>query len=214
MPRLFDIVAAFFAVIVLIIPLIMVAFVLRFTGEGEIFYLQERIGRNRKPFKIYKFATMLKNSPNIGTGDVTTGNDPRVLPFGKFLRKTKINELPQLINVLNGTLRVVGPRPTTPRVFAMYPENFKKVFDVVSPGITGIGSVIFRDEEKILQSSPKETMTCYAEDIIPYKAQLEEWYVRNRSTMTDFKIIFLTAWAIVFPSSTMHFKFFPDLPKR
>lgn len=214
MPRIFDIALAFIGLLVISLPCAVVAAMLRATGEGEIFYLQERIGKNRKPFHIYKFATMLKNSPNMGSGDITTGNDPRVLPMGKFLRKTKINELPQFINILNGSLRLVGPRPTTQRVFAMYPEHFKAVFDQVAPGITGIGSVVFRDEEKILRDSPKDYMTCYTEDVIPYKAQLEVWYVKNRSTMTDLKIIFLTAQAIVVPDSRLHFTLFPDLPRR
>jgi lipopolysaccharide/colanic/teichoic acid biosynthesis glycosyltransferase len=213
MPRIFDIILALCGTVVLFIPCAIVAIILKKTGEGEIFYLQERIGRNRKPFKIYKFATMLKNSPNIGSGDITTGNDPRVLPIGKFLRKTKINELPQFINILNGSLRLVGPRPTTPKIFAMYPEEFKKVFDKISPGITGIGSVVFRDEESIIKNSSKDFMTCYQEDIIPYKARLEEWYVQNRSTLVDFKLIFLTAWAILFPRSDLHFKILPNLPR-
>ena len=91
--------------------LVPVAIVLRLTGEGEVFFLQERVGKDGKPFKLYKFATMLKNSPNMGTGTVTLKHDPRVLPVGRFLRKTKINELPQLLNILIGDMSVVGPRP-------------------------------------------------------------------------------------------------------
>ena len=201
------------ALSVLVWPCLIVAAILRFTGEGEIFFLQERIGKDQKPFKIIKFATMLKDSPNMAGGDVTTGGDPRILPIGNFLRKTKINELPQFINVLTGDMSLVGPRPLTSRVFNLFGNDYKDVLNHISPGITGIASIVFRDEEEILKNSPKDFMDCYKEDIVPYKTTLEIWYLNNRSVMTDIKILFLTAWAIIFSGSELHFKIFPDLPK-
>lgn len=208
-----DIVLSILALSILLWPCLIVALVLRSTGEGEIFFLQERIGKNRKPFKIYKFATMLKNSPNMGSGDITTGNDPRVLPVGKFLRKTKINELPQFINVLKGEISLVGPRPVTPKIFSMFTEDYKKILDNISPGITGIGSIVFRDEESILKNSRKNFIDCYTQDIIPYKSRLEQWYLKNNSPRVDLILLFLTVWTVINPRSDLHFRIFPNLPR-
>lgn len=214
MTRLLDIVLSLLALSVLLWPCLVIAVILRCTGEGEIFFLQERIGKNRKPFKIYKFATMLKNSPHTGSGDITTGNDPRVLPVGKFLRKTKINELPQFINVLGGSLRLVGPRPLTSKIFDLFPEEYKKILDEIPPGVTGIASIVFRDEESVLKNSSKDFLTCYREDIVPYKTRLEQWYLAHHSLITDLKIVCLTVWVIIAPRSSVYFRVFPDLPRR
>src|SRR5690606_21086740 len=117
MQRFFDIVLASAALLVLAPLLLPITLILRFTGEGEVFYVQQRVGKNREFFGLYKFATMLKNSPNMSTGTVTVKDDPRVLPVGRFLRKTKLNELPQLFNVLKGDMSIIGPRPQTRRCF-------------------------------------------------------------------------------------------------
>jgi lipopolysaccharide/colanic/teichoic acid biosynthesis glycosyltransferase len=156
---------------------------------------------------------MLKNSPNMGGGDVMVRNDPRVLPFGKILRKTKINELPQLINILVGEMSVVGPRPLMKVSFARYPEEMKDKIYQVRPGLTGIGSIIFRDEESIVTKSNLDPEQCYKRIIMPHKALLEEWYQKNLSFYTDLMIIFLTAWYIFFPTSNLVYKVFPTLPK-
>ena len=116
---------------------------LRCTGEGEIFYRQQRIGKNFRKFELLKFATMLKDSPKIGTGSVTLKNDPRILPAGKFLRRTKINELPQLINVLFGNISLIGPRPLTADRFDNYSEVQRKTISSVVPGLSGVGSIFF-----------------------------------------------------------------------
>ena len=118
---------------------LLIALVLRLTGEGKVFYLQPRIGRHGRIFKLVKFATMLENSPNIGTGDITLQNDPRVLPAGKFLRKTKINEIPQILNILKGEMSVVGPRPLTEKNFLLYPNDVQKEIVKMAPGLTGVG---------------------------------------------------------------------------
>ena len=107
------------------------------TGEHKVWYLQKRVGYQNRIFSIFKFATMLKNSPNMGTGSLTTRNDPRVLPFGRFLRKTKINELPQIFNVLNGTMSIVGPRPVVQRELDLMDEYQRQRF-LVKQGITCI----------------------------------------------------------------------------
>jgi lipopolysaccharide/colanic/teichoic acid biosynthesis glycosyltransferase len=210
--RLLDILIATIALILLSPILIPVMIILKLTGEHDIFYFQKRVGYKNNPFYIYKFATMLKNSPNIGTGEITLRNDPRVLPLGGFLRRTKINELPQIFNVLKANMSIVGPRPLMEVSFKLYDEATRKNIYNVKPGITGIGSLIFRDEEKLVSDAinPKEMYN----KIFPYKGQLEMWYQQNASILTDLKIIFLTAWSIVFPKNKLAQRIFKDLPKR
>ncbi|SIO49030.1 sugar transferase [Chitinophaga niabensis] len=210
--RLFDIISSLLAIIILLPIFIPICIILKFSGEGEILYLQKRIGYKNRYFYIWKFATMLKNSPNIGTGSITLRNDPRVTKIGKFLRITKINELPQLMNVLLGDMSVVGPRPLVDRTFNAYPEHFQKIVYNSKPGITGIGSVYFRDEEKMISQSSMDPHAFYETVIAPYKGALEEWYQHNKSLWTDFKIIFLTIWVIIFPQSDLSNKIFKDLP--
>ena len=148
--RLFDFLASFLAIIFLMPFLIPVMLVLKFTGEGEIFYFQKRVGKDNKDFFIYKFATMLKDSEKMGSGIYTAKNDSRILPLGNFLRKTKINELPQLFNILFGHISIVGPRPLIRRTFNLYSENDQKFISSIKPGLTGIGSIVFRNEEELL----------------------------------------------------------------
>ncbi|MCL4142159.1 UNVERIFIED_CONTAM: hypothetical protein GTU68_014586 [Idotea baltica] len=192
------------------IPIIII---LKFTGEGEIFYMQERIGQNSKYFKILKFATMLKNSPSIGTGMITLRNDPRLTPLGGFLRKSKINELPQILNVLKGEMAIVGPRPTVKKHADAYSNEIRDRIYTNKPGITGIGSLIFRDEEELLSKSKKDPFEFYKSDIIPYKTKVELWYDQNKSMWTDIRIILLTAGVIFFPKNNLTFLVFKDLPK-
>jgi lipopolysaccharide/colanic/teichoic acid biosynthesis glycosyltransferase len=196
--RTLDIVFSGLALLVLAPLLLPIALSLRLTGEGEIFYLQKRIGRYGRPFRIVKFATMLKDSPNLAGGDVTVYNDPRVLPLGQILRATKINELPQLWNILVGDMSIIGPRPLTPRVYATFPDRYKKVIAPLRPGLSGIGSVVFRDEERLLNDAENREKD-YVELITPYKATLEEWYARNCLVTTDLKLIVLTVVAVLKP---------------
>ena len=212
MKRFLDIVISFLALVVLAPFLLPVIIILRLTGEGEIFYIQERASRGGKSFGLYKFATMLKNSPNIGAGEITVQGDPRVLPFGKFLRKTKLNELPQLWNILVGDMSVVGPRPMVINTYAYYPESARQKLDMVRPGLTGIGSIIFRDEERFL-ADRNEPMKFYREHIIPYKSDLELWFIENNTLWLYIKIIFVTAWVVVFPSSTIADRVFIGIPR-
>jgi len=212
--RMLDILTAFIALILLTPLLIPIILILRFTGEGEVFYLQERVGLDNKTIKIFKFATMLKNSEKIGTGIYTAKNDPRILPFGNFLRKTKINELPQIINILIGDISLVGPRPLIRKTFELYKEQDQKIIYSIKPGLTGIGSIVFRNEEEILNNAQMELEEFYKNYITPYKAELELWYVKNKSFLYDLKIIFLTAWVILFKDSRLPWTIFKDLPKR
>ena len=211
MKRFLDVVLSFLALVVLAPFLLPVVVILRLTGEGEVFYIQERAGRGGNSFGLYKFATMLKNSPNIGAGEITVRGDPRVLPFGQFLRKTKLNELPQLWNIFVGDMSVVGPRPMVLNTYAHYPEEARQKLNTIRPGLTGIGSIVFRDEERYL-ADRDEPMEFYRVHIIPYKSDLELWFVENHTLWLYTKIIFVTAWVVVFPTSTLVDKVFYGIP--
>ena len=211
MQRFFDLLLSSVALLVLMPIFVTVAILLRFTGEGEVFFFQERVGMDGKPFKLFKFATMLKNSPNIGTGTVTIKDDPRVLPVGKFLRKTKINELPQLLNIFLGHMSVVGPRPQARRCFDAFPVEFKKVIVQVKPGLSGIGPIVFRDEEDILANN-STSVELYDHLIAPYKGQVEAWYVEQRTIVTYFTVILVTVFVVLFPKSDIVWRVFRGLP--
>ena len=213
--RLFDIIVSLITLLLLLPLFILIAVLLRLTAEGEVFYFQERIGINNSMFKIWKFATMLKNSMNIGTGSITLQNDFRVTIIGKFLRKTKINELPQIINILKGDISLVGPRPLVTKTFEAYSEEIQEKIYKVKPGLTGIGSIVFRDEESIISSiKDEDPHEFYKRVIAPFKGELEMWYQDKCSFFLDLQLIFMTAWVILFPNSNLYEKWFNDLPKR
>lgn len=215
--RIFDFISSLLVSLLISPFLLPIIILLRFTSEGEVFYLQERVGFKNKAFKIFKFATMLKNSPNMSGGCITTKNDPRLTLIGGALRKTKINELPQLINVLLGNMSVVGPRPVMPVSFDAYPKEIQKYIYDRKPGITGIGSIVFRDEEELItkvKEQGNDVWQFYKNTIYPYKGKLELWYQENCSFALDMKLIFITIWVIFFPNSTIYKKWFPDLPVR
>jgi lipopolysaccharide/colanic/teichoic acid biosynthesis glycosyltransferase len=157
---------------------------------------------------------MLKNSPNLGHGDMTVRNDPRITGVGKFLRISKINELPQLYNILVGEMSFVGPRPLVKAGFDRYTEALQQKIYNVKPGLTGIGSIVFRDEELIITQSELPPHECYRDIILPYKGALELWYQEKQSFYTDIMILFLTGWYILFPKSNLVYKVFPTIPKR
>ena len=212
--RIIDFILALIALICLMPFLLPVSIILLVTGEHEILYLQKRVGYKNRYFKIWKFATMMKNSANMGTGSLTVRNDPRVTPFGRFLRKTKINELPQIANVLIGNMSIVGARPQMEVDFLKFPEHVQKVIYDTNPGITGIGSIIFRDEEKWISNAKGDPHIFYKQHIAPYKGELEIWYQKHISFITDIKLIFCTVWVIIFSESEIPFKIFKGLPKK
>ena len=211
--RLSDIILSGFAILILSPLLVPVMIILKCTGEHYIFYGQTRIGLKNTHFKMWKFATMLLNSPNMSGGLHTTKGDPRVLPFGAFLRKTKINEIPQIFNIFLGDMSIVGPRPLVDKTFEPYPSEVKAKIYSVRPGLTGIGSIVFRDEETIISNSKLPPDECYAKVISPYKGALELWYLEHIGFFTDWIIIFLTAWVVFFPKSNIVYKIFKDLPR-
>lgn len=215
--RVFDILSSGISILILSPLIIPVIIGLKLTGEGYIFYKQERIGYKNKPFLIWKFATMLKDSASMPGGIMTTKNDPRITPMGGFLRKSKINELPQLFNIFFGSMSVVGPRPVMRVSFESYPNKVQKVIYNVRPGLSGIGSIIFRDEEELItnvKNNGGDTWSFYKDKIYPFKGELEIWYQNNISFFLDLKIIFITAWVIFNPNSKIYNKLFKDLPKR
>jgi lipopolysaccharide/colanic/teichoic acid biosynthesis glycosyltransferase len=212
--RFFDILFSLVVLVLLLPVFIPIIILLLLTGEHEVFYRQDRVGYKNRIFGIWKFATMVRNSPNMGSKDLTMRNDPRVTPMGKFLRKSKINELPQLINILTGDMSFTGPRPLMKSGFDRYSDEMKAKVYNVQPGLTGIGSIVFRDEELIITQSKLTPDECYRHEILPYKGALEVWYQQHRNFYTDFMLLFLTGWYVFFPKSGLVFKVFPSLPNR
>ena len=209
--RVFDILLASTALILLSPILLVTMLALRFTGEGEVFFKQKRVGHLGKNFYLLKFATMLKDSPNIATGTITIKDDPRILPFGKFLRSSKINELPQLFNVLFGTMSLIGPRPLTEETFGSYPHTVQHSIKLVTPGLSGIGSIVFRNEQVFI-TDQKNASKIYETEIAPFKGELEMWYAKNRTLYTYFALIFLTIFVVVTGKSKIAWQIFRDLP--
>jgi len=199
--------------ILLFLPFfIPLAIALKLTGEGYIFYLQERRGYKNRKFRIWKFATMLKASPSLGTGSITLKNDWRLTPLGKYLRGSKVNEIPQLINIFLGEMSVVGPRPLMEVDFQKFSPEIQDQFYQCKPGLTGIASIVFRDEEQFYENTeidPHEYDRLY---IAPYKGALEKWYREHQGFRTDLLIILLTAAVIIFPENNRVFRWFRDLP--
>lgn len=212
MIRVFDIGFSLLAIIILFPFMVPIMIGLKCTGEHDIFYKQERIGKGGKPFHLLKFATMVRNSPNLPGGLFTAENDPRILPMGKFLRKTKINELPQLFNILIGQMSIIGYRPTVRSEYETYPEDAKDKLNLIRPGLSGVGSVIFRNEEQILQKVGDKKEAFYQKVISPYKQELEVWYVDHRKLTLYFKLILLTVDAVIRPDSNMWEKSLQGLP--
>lgn len=194
-----------------------IAVVLKLTGDHDVFYGQTRIGLGNRHFKIWKFVTMVRNAETMAGGMHTTQGDPRVTRFGRFLRKTKLNELPQIFNILFGDMSFVGPRPQVDETFAPFPEEVRARIYTVRPGLTGIGSLVYRDEERILSQCGKRGVTvkyCYEQEIAPHKGALEMWYLRHISFWTDLKLVLATAWVVLFPESGLVERAFAGLPKR
>ncbi|MCH9740108.1 MAG: sugar transferase [Epsilonproteobacteria bacterium] len=214
MYRVFDILFSTIAILLLSPILIVVSIILKFTNDDKIFYTQERVGLGGKIFHVYKFTTMVKNSETMGSGTITLKNDSRVFPFGKFLRRTKVNELPQLFNILNGDMSIVGPRPLPMERYSNYSDEIKYNINKVLPGLSGVGSVLFRNEDEILnQVDASDKVEFYDKIIAPYKGAVEIWYVQNLSLYVYFTVIFMTAFVVVFPNRKVNYsKFFKGFP--
>ena len=209
--RLADIFISLIGLVFLSPVLVLLGFVLRLTGEGHIFYWQTRIGIDGKVFNLCKFATMLENSPNLGTQTITLKNDDRVLPIGVYLRKWKLNELPQLWNVLIGEMSIVGPRPQPLRCFDAFSSEQKKIIMTVKPGITGIAAIFFRAEDSLMDGE-HANLDFYDNVIASYKGELEVWYIENASASMYLRVLVATVLSVMFPAGNTVWRFFPQIP--
>ena len=190
--RLFDFCAALLGLIVLSPLFLWVALLIKLDSPGSVFHRALRTGKDATQFRIYKFRTMVADAATRGPG-ITSGDDPRITRFGRILRKTKIDELPQLINVLKGEMSLVGPRPEDPAYVALYTPAQRKVL-TVAPGITSPASLAFRHEERLLQTSDWETT--YLQVILPRKLAMEGEYLAKRTLTSDMALILRTVLAL------------------
>jgi len=194
--RFFDFIFSFLGLIVASPILALIAFLIKRDSKGPIFYRGLRTGQNGEPFKIFKFRTMVPDAEKLG-GPSTSADDPRLTNVGKFLRKRKLDELPQLINVFFGQMSVVGPRPEVPSEVETYDQKTKKIILSVKPGMTDLASLANIHEEEILRGSSDPHQT-YREVIKSQKLKLAVEYVENRSFWLDIKIILRTLKAAFF----------------
>lgn len=192
--RIFDIVMSLIGLIILGIPMIIIGIIIKLSSEGPVFYKQVRVGKSNKDFKILKFRTMIVDADKKGM-QITVGKDPRITGIGHFLRKTKIDELPQLINVLKGEMSFVGPRPEVRKYVEMYDDYQKNVLKI-KPGITDLASIEYRDESTLLGQSANPEKT-YIEEIMPTKLKLNLKYMQEFSFFYDIKLILKTLVKIV-----------------
>lgn len=192
--RIFDILTSFFGIIIISPILIIVAFFIKLQMPGPVFFIQTRIGKGGKEFRLLKFRTMLVK-PKTSEGSFDAGDQSRITALGKVLRKTKLDEIPQLINVLKGDMSLVGPRPEVKKWTAVYPDQWEIVHQV-RPGITDNASIEFRNEEELLaqSSNPEET---YRDIILPRKLELYINYVNHHSFWGDLMIILRTIQTII-----------------
>jgi lipopolysaccharide/colanic/teichoic acid biosynthesis glycosyltransferase len=190
--RLFDLVVAVSALAALGIPLLLVALALKFSSPGPLFFQQTRVGRHGKSFRILKFRTMEDGSER----GITIGGDPRITPIGAVLRKWKIDELPQLLNIVSGDMSLVGPRPEVPEFVSKYPPAEREKVLSVRPGLTDFASIRFRNESKLL-ANQSDPMDFYENVLIPAKLRYCCLYVNRSSLCLDLHIMVLTAAAIV-----------------
>jgi lipopolysaccharide/colanic/teichoic acid biosynthesis glycosyltransferase len=193
MKRLFDIIFSSLGLLFLGPLLVVVAFIIKLDSPGPVLFLQERIGKNFRPFSIYKFRSMSVDAPQKGPS-ITVGGDKRVTRVGKFLRRYKIDELPQLINVLRGEMSFVGPRPEVRKYVELFRKDYEKLL-TIRPGITDPASIHFSDEENVLSSSVNWEET-YMTKILPEKIRLAEAYVDNHTILTDIRLIVQTFFKI------------------
>jgi len=188
--RIFDFLVSLFGLIIFSPLFLIIAVLIKLDSEGPVFYRGERVGKDGKPFKIFKFRTMVKDAEKLG-GPSTSADDPRLTKLGKVLRKYKVDELPQLINVLKGEMSLVGPRPEVPSEVETYNEETKKIILSVKPGMTDLATLANLHEEEILKGSEDPHQT-YRKLLKPQKLKLAVEYVKKRSFWLDLVIILKT----------------------
>jgi lipopolysaccharide/colanic/teichoic acid biosynthesis glycosyltransferase len=193
--RVFDFFCSALGLVLLSPCFLIIAIWIKVDSTGPIFFVQKRVGRHGKPFGVYKFRTMIVDAESKGL-KITVGNDPRITNSGHFLRRTKLDELAQLFNVLGGTMSLVGPRPEVQEYIDAYPEDIKKKVLSVKPGITDYASIEFKDENKMLEDSVDPAKT-YIEKILPSKQQYYLKYIEDQSFILDIKLILKTIFIIL-----------------
>ncbi len=193
MKRLFDIFFSFIGILILLPLFAVVAILIKIDSKGSVFFRQERIGKNLRPFRIYKFRTMTVDAENRGP-QITVGGDKRITKIGKILRNNKIDELPQLINILKGEMSFVGPRPEVRKYVELYKPDYEKLLQT-RPGITDPASIKYSNEESVLSSS-KNWEEDYVKRVLPEKIKLSLQYVDNHNILTDLRLIFKTIFRI------------------
>ena len=193
MKRTFDIMASGLGLLVLAPLLIVVAILIKLTSRGPVLFRHERVGRSFRPFLMYKFRTMVPDAPRLG-GPLTSGDDPRITRVGRLLRKTKLDELPQLFNVLRGDMSLVGPRPEVRRYVEMYRQDYQEILKA-RPGITDLASLKYRHESEVLgrAANPEEE---YIKNILPEKIRLNKEYLESSSLLYDLGLIARTFGAL------------------
>lgn len=187
--RLLDIIVSLISIILLLPIFVVIAILIKLDTKGPIFYIQQRVGRDFKKFGLYKFRTMVANADKIGPL-VTKDRDPRITRVGYYLRKWKLDELPQFFNVLKGDMSLVGPRPEVERYIDLFRDEYKVILSI-KPGITDYATIHFRDEEDIIAQF-EDVEKGYTEIVLPKKIELYKKYIEEISLMTDIKILFLT----------------------
>ena len=189
--RMFDFLCSLFGLFALVPVFLFIAIWIKCDSRGPVFFRQIRVGRNEIPFKIFKFRSMRADADSFGI-QVTTSDDGRITRSGRFIRKFKIDELPQLINILQGDMSLVGPRPEVPKYVRCYPYDFRRIALSVKPGITDIASIKYRNENDLLASA-NEPEKIYIEQVLPEKLR----FVQKQSFLFDMQLIFKTLWLIV-----------------
>ena len=194
MKRLFDITCSLLGLVLLAPLMVVIALIIKLSSAGPILFSQKRVGLHERLFTVYKFRTMVDKADTMGTS-VTAGGDPRITPVGRVLRRTKFDELPQLLNVLKGDMSFIGPRPDVPEITAKYTPQMKRIFSV-RPGITSVATLHFRREEEILAKVPDPDVF-YDAVVVPLKVSLAMEHVRRNSFWFDLKILLQTVWVLL-----------------
>ncbi len=192
--RIFDLISSVLVLIFISPFFLLIGILIKISDCGPIFFSHTRVGKNFTPFRVYKFRTMVVDASQIGP-PITAGNDSRITKIGRFLRKTKLDEIPQLFNVLKGDMSIVGPRPEVYKYVEMFPDEYQKILQV-KPGLTDYATIEFRDEEKILKKY-NDPEAGYTREVIPAKIELYKKYLRDEGFFTDMKLIFLTLWKLI-----------------
>ena len=210
--RIFDVLCSMLILTLIAVPMLLIAAGIKLTSKGPVIFRQQRYGIGGEPISVWKFRTMICTESAAKQVVQASKTDRRITPFGRFLRRTSLDELPQFFNVIAGTMSIVGPRPLTPKNFDFYDTETQSTISKLKPGLTGVGSLIFRNEQSVIENSSKSTMDCYKSDITPYKGELEKWFSQNQSLYLYFLLIFLTAWVVFFPKSGIVWNVFSSLP--